>query len=480
MNIESTPLLTLLPKSAALYCVRSQRYWTLDDIHAEVTARIARFAAMGLARGAWVAIGHEDAIDYLLELFSAWAYGLCAVAVNPRLPDEERSNLCQNIPVDAWLGTHDFCLSQRRTSQTNNRTSPDLAPPALIMMSSGTTGRPKGIAHTFGSLRARTALNIAEIGVPSLERSLCVLPVHFGHGLIGNCLTPLLAGGTLHVWSSPDLSELRVLGEVIDRYKITFMSSVPSFWRLAMRVSPRPHKPMRRVHIGSAPLSRDQWHTIADWTGTQSVFNMYGMTETANWIGGGALSEARGRDGFVGRCWGGALRVLNAKGVMVEKGEGEVLIQSPSMMAGYWDDPDSTRAAFLDGWFRTGDIGQLDKQGALTLVGRIKSEINYAGIKIQAEEIDILLERHPDIIEACAFSLPDVVAGECVAAAVVMAEGVQMDAETIKAWCRARVRAEAVPVHLFALPQLPRNDRGKLQRAEAQSAIKRLLSEQKS
>ena len=116
-----------------------------------------------------------------------------------------------------------------------------------------------------------------------------MLPAFFGHGLIGNCLTALAAGGALHVWTGPDVAELQRPVRFLDRERITFMSSVPSFWKIAMRMSGGPKRPLARVHVGSAPLSLEFWTEISRWVGTTRVFNMYGMTETANWIGGASL-----------------------------------------------------------------------------------------------------------------------------------------------------------------------------------------------
>ena len=86
------------------------------------------------------------------------------------------------------------------------------------------------------------------------------------------------------------------------------MSSVPSFWKIAMRMSDGPKRPLARVHVGSAPLSLEFWKEISRWVGTTRVFNMYGMTETANWIGGASLEDPGAGDGLVGRAWGGSLR----------------------------------------------------------------------------------------------------------------------------------------------------------------------------
>lgn len=455
----------MLPATATLVDVRTSTVLDADSIQRRVSEKAAELSRNGITPGAPAVVAETNPVDYLIASFACWEVGLVAVAVNPGLRPEECENVLQATGASLWLGP------RRPSPAASGITEPTplrLDDPALILMTSGTTGRPKGIVHSVRSLLARTSLNIAEISPQVLRETLCVLPVFFGHGLIGNVLTPLLAGGRVHLWPSPALNELTGLAAYVNAHRISFMSSVPSFWKLALRVSARPEPVLERVHVGSAPLSIEHWRAIAEWCGTRRVFNMFGMTETANWIGGGSLDEAEARDGYVGRLWGGSVAIASVDG-----GRGEVLVQSPSMMLGYWQRPDLDEAAFANGWFRTGDIGELDGQGNLTLVGRSKSEINRGGIKIQAEEIDMLLERHEAITEACAFGIPDAIAGEAVAAAIVLADGAPFDPEALKAWCRARVRDEAVPSRLFAVTAIPRNDRGKIVRADVRAMVER-------
>ena len=389
-----------------------------------------------------------------------------AVAVNPRLQPSERATVTAATGATHWI---DGPVADA-PSPADDRALPRDAP-ALILMTSGTTGRPKGIVHSQAALLARAELNIAAIGSSTLAESLCVLPVFFGHGLIGNVLTPLLAGGRVHLWPTPDLRELPGLGALIVERGIGFMSSVPSFWKLALRLSPPPARPLRRVHVGSAPLGLALWRDIAAWAGTDQVFNMFGMTETANWIAGGSLAEAGDRDGYVGAAWGGELAVRADDGSVSTVGRGEALVRSPSIMRGYFERPDLDAEAFVGHWFRTGDIGELGADGCLTLVGRIKTEINRGGIKVLAEEVDMLLERHPDIAEACAFGVADAAAGEAVGAAIVLRSGCSFDPEAVKAWCRGEARSEAVPSQLWAVEAIPRNDRGKIVRADVRRLV---------
>jgi len=454
----------MLPATATLIDVRTGMALDAEGIRRRTGEKAAELSRLGVVSGGRVVVAETGPLDYLIAIFACWEAGLIAVAVNPGLRPEECENVLETTGASLWLGP------QRPRGDATGTSEPSplrLDDPALILMTSGTTGRPKGIVHSVRALFARASLNIAEIGRDVLRETICVLPVFFGHGLIGNVLTPLLAGGRVHLWPGPVLGELAGFGNYVTANRISFMSSVPSFWKIALRVSAPPAPVLERVHVGSAPLSIEHWRAIADWCGTRRVFNMFGMTETANWIGGGSLDAAEARDGFVGRLWGGSVAIADGGR------RGEVLVQSPSMMLGYWQRPDLDAAAFSNGWFRTGDIGELNAQGNLILVGRSKSEINRGGIKIQAEEIDMLLERHEAIVEACAFGIPDAIAGEAVAAAIVLAEGASFDPEALKAWCRTRVRDEAVPSRLFAVAAIPRNDRGKIVRADVRAMVER-------
>ena len=469
MTYSLAPLVGRIPPAATLVSTRTERQLAATQLVEAVLAEAGTLGRLGIAHGGRVVVAHADPLDFLVSLFAAWQAGLVAVGVNPKLSAVEQDNVIATAGASAWLG------ELRTTLPTFAPVDAEPAPlgpdePALILMTSGTTGRPKGIALSQAALLARIMHNFAaipELPVPTL----CVLPVFFGHGLIGNVLTPLLAGATVHLWPTPDAGELRAFGAYLDRHGIGFMSSVPAFWKLALRFATPPARPLQRVHIGSAPLSREHWEDIARFAGTRNVFNMFGMTETANWIAGGALDEPGADAGYVGAAWGGDLAVLGDDNGIAPSGRGEVLVRSPSIMQGYWQRPDLDAEAFLGTWFRTGDIGDLDAGGRLTLVGRIKTEINRGGIKVQAEEVDLLLERHGDIAEACAFGLPDPIAGELVAAAIVLKPGAAFDPEAIKAWCRTMARPDAVPARLFALDAIPRNERGKLVRADVRRLV---------
>jgi acyl-CoA synthetase (AMP-forming)/AMP-acid ligase II len=260
------------------------------------------------------------------------------------------------------------------------------------------------------------------------------------------------------------------LSRMIDEHGITFMSSVPALWRLALKLGKPPsNNSLLCVHIGSAPLSAGLWSDVVAWSRAE-VVNCYGMTETANWIAGASSKTDGIEDGLVGKMWGGAAAVMNDRG-LAPTGEGEIVLQSPSLMSGYFRRPDLTGAVVHDGWFHTGDRGSVDNGGNMRITGRIKDEINRAGFKVQPAEIDRLLESHPAVAEACAFGVADPVGGEAVAAAVRLVAGAVETAEGLRAWCRERLRREAIPERWFIVNDLPHNARGKIDR----DAVRRML-----
>jgi hypothetical protein len=187
-------------------------------------------------------------------------------------------------------------------------------------------------------------------------------------------------------------------------------------------------------------------------------------TETANWIGGASAADHAPEDGLLGGAWGGQVAVRGDDGLPRARGEGEILVQTPSLMNGYYRRADLTAEVLQAGWYHTGDTGRIGDGGLLYLTGRNKYMINRAGIKVYPEELDLLLERHPDVLEACAFAAADAVSGESVAAAVRLRDGADTDAAALQAWVRARIRPEAVPGRMFPMAEIRRTDRGKLNR----------------
>lgn len=425
------------------------------------------FAQTGSKPGAIVVISHGGTANFFIDLFAVWLTGATAACLDPTLTESELLNVIEFCkPVIVVRGNAD--------TQTLGSQKPDLKDSldnaALLLFTSGTTGAPKGVALSFRAVLARLSLNRYEIGDDALRSALVTLPTHFGHGLIGNALTPLWSGGTVTLVPR-GLPLAQSLGNIIDEHAISFMSSVPSLWQMALRMSAKPnHASLKRVHVGSAPLSAVLWTRIADWCGCE-VVNCYGITETANWIGGASTRHFKPVDGLIGRPWGGTAAVRDEAGNIHLSGAGEILVQTPSLMMGYHERPDLTAAVLKDGWYATGDLGEVDATGCVRLTGRAKDEINRAGFKIQPAEIDMLLERHEEIAEACVFSIPDPISGEIVAAAVRLAPNAKADAKILREWCLKHLRREAAPERWFIVDEIPKTSRGKVSRDAVRKAL---------
>jgi oxalate---CoA ligase len=452
--------------------------WDAATLDREVGRRAAALSRESIGRGSLVAIAHDGSARFFADLLAIWTVGATAACLDRSLTPPEFKTLI-DFMVPATILVDDEALpavdvpalrlaGTPQASAAAHDSEPD--DPALILFTSGTTGAPKGVVLSFRALLARWSLNVTAIGEQALARTLVTLPTHFGHGLIGNALTPLLNGGTI-VLHPRGMELAQNLGRLIDAHDITFLSSVPALWSLALKLGEPPaNGSLVRVHVGSAPLSAKLWADIVGWSRAE-VVNCYGMTETANWIAGASSTEGI-KDGLVGKVWGGAAAVIDDRGARRETGEGEIVLQSPSLMAGYFRRPDLTAQVMRDGWFYTGDRGVIDRAGNIRITGRIKDEINRAGFKVQPAEIDALLEAHPAVSRACVFGIADAASGESVAAAIVLADGASADAETLRGWCESRLRREAVPERWFFMRELPHNARGKIDREAVRMSLK--------
>jgi len=453
---------------------------TSEWLASQVGHRSQMLRSHGVGKGDKVLIRHGGTAEFFADLFSCWEVGACVACLNPGLTDAELRNIVNFIKPKLLIQREhqefangvDIAVLSCEGGSSNETcivaAQPDcgcLDDEALILFTSGTTGTPKGVVHTFRSLVARIALNQAFMDDGALVSTLCPLPTHFGHGLIGNCLTALFAGSELILMKPGDMRATTELGKTIDTYDVTFISSVPAMWKIVTKVALSPKKSsLIRVHVGSAPLSGSLWKDIINWCGIDNVVNMYGITEAANWIAGASARDDEIQDGLIGKMWGGSAAVLTEDGDICSCGKGELLIQTPSVMKGYYKLPEQTTEAVSSGWLYTGDAGRIEPDGTMRLTGRRKFEINRAGIKVHPEDIDMLLETHPAVREACAFGIEDDLAGQIVGVAVSFVPSEQIHIDALRQWCTERLVREKVPERWFALEEIPKTDRGKVNR----------------
>ena len=333
---------------------------------------------------------------------------------------------------------------------------------ALLLHTSGTTSRPKGVPLTHTNV-LRSALNIAShYALTSADRSLVVMPLFHGHGLIGAALATLASGGAAIV--PPRFSASQFWG-LFRKHGATWYSAVPTIHEVLLERADRdgaPDRGARFIRSCSAALAPAVLANLEKRFGAP-VLEAYGLTEAAHQVASNPLPPRPHKPGTVGFGTGVELAIIDETGRHLPANRpGEVVVRGPDVMRGYRNDPKATAAVFIDGWLRTEDAGVLDDDGYLALTGRIKELINRGGEKIAPAEIDDVLLEHPAVAEAAAFGVPDAKYGEEVWAAVVL-KG-DSDAERLQAFCRTRLADFKVPKVIRIVSALPKNETGKIER----------------
>jgi oxalate---CoA ligase len=333
---------------------------------------------------------------------------------------------------------------------------------ALLLHTSGTTSKPKTVPIRQRNLVASTGAVAETYGLTSEDVTMCVMPLFHVHGLVATVLATLSTGGTVVL---PRFRPSAFWGDVAAT-GATWYTAVPTIHqRLVERIeSPAdlPGHKLRFVRSCSAPLPVPLWERYEGLVGVP-LLEAYGMTEAAHQMASNPLPPGERRPRTVGRATGVEIAALDENWQPVGAGEeGEVSVRGASVVDEYLDNPAATAAAFRDGWFRTGDVGQLSDDGYLTLVGRLKELINRAGEKISPYEVEDVLLTHPAVAEAAAYPEPDEKYGEQVGVVVVLRG--EATPKELSAHCADRLAAFKRPARVTILPEIPKGPTGKIQR----------------
>lgn len=338
--------------------------------------------------------------------------------------------------------------------------------PAILIYTSGTTGQPKGAILTQRNL-IQDAKNIIEIWEITERDVLChALPLFHIHGLCFALHTSLIAGVKMVMCDefSPD-TVIDILSCQEGELACTVFMGVPAMYsRMIKRMGGEKGDfcHIRLLASGSAPLLPKDFERIKEVFGKEPV-EREGMSET----GMNFSNPLRGmkKSGSIGIPLPNVeVRIVNPKTLRdVEPGKvGEIWLMGPNVSPAYWRKPLETQASFVNGWFRTGDLGKKDGDGYYYITDRLKHIIISGGENISPKEIESAINHHQKVLESCVVGVPDEKWGEKVVAAVVSKPGVALTAQEIKDHCRQQLLAWKCPKEVFFLRELPRNKMGKV------------------
>lgn len=344
---------------------------------------------------------------------------------------------------------------------------------ALIQYTSGTTGMPKGAMITHSNILANTKGGTAWSGIRSDDVHLAVLPYFHVTGMVHSMAGPLFTGGTTVILSRFDL---QALVQAISEYRVSCWVSIATM-NIALVNYPDLHKyrvdSLRRCTSGGAPIPLEVLNRFKSLTGSTLVEG-YGLSETISQVTVNPVDHAK--MGTVGiPVYDVDLRIMSLEDPNVEVPlgqEGELVFKGPQIMKGYWQRPEATAEVLHDGWFRTGDIGRMDEDGFITIVGRAKELIKASGFSVFPAEIEDFLYKHEAVHEAAVVGVPDPYRGETIKAYVVLKPGYEgkVTEEALIAWGREHMAVYKAPRMVEIRQSLPRTGSGKI--------LKRVLAEE--
>ncbi|MBX7212333.1 MAG: acyl-CoA synthetase [Verrucomicrobiaceae bacterium] len=424
--------------------------------------------------------------EYTASQWAVWRAGgiklpICLSATEPEweyaLTDSQAgiviadaANAAKIAPLCARLGVRLVNVSEISGDASKALPDIDVNRRAMILYTSGTTSKPKGVVTTHANIQAQIESLVQAWEWRADDRIPMFLPLHHIHGIINITGCALWSGALIEPFPRFDV------GAILERVRAdayTLFMAVPTIYvKLIQAIEAASaddraaivtgFKKMRLMVSGSAALPasvHEQWTVL---TG-QELLERYGMTEIGMAISN--LYRGERRPGSVGAPLPGVEVRLKAETGPVITGEdepGEIQVRGPGVFQAYWNRPEATAETFEDGWFRTGDMAVLER-GYYRIMGRLSVDIiKSGGYKLSALEIEAALLEHPLIAEVAVIGLPDDTWGEAVTAVVVLKRDATLELASLRDWCKGRLSVYKIPQRLRIVSELPRNAMGKV------------------
>ncbi len=445
-----------------------------------VAHRAGALAALGVGRGDRVVVQVEKSIENVLVYLATMKLGAIYVPLNTAYTSRELQYFitdaepCVVVVEPGLVSTVERSLDVRAhittlTSLANTGAAPMMGTAdvqgrdlAVIVYTSGTTGRSKGAMLSHDNLRSNAEVLIESWAFGAEDVLLHALPLYHVHGLFVALHCALLSGARIRLLTRFDAAEVHAAL----RGASVFMG-VPTYYTrlLALPDFPASGIALRLWISGSAPLLVETFDAFEQRTG-QRILERYGMSE-AGMITSNPLHGAR-VPGTVGRALPGVrLRVRKSDGTIAAAGEPGVLeIHGPNVFSGYWRNPEKTQESFTDdGYFITGDVASQSDSGILTIVGRDKDMIISGGLNVYPIEVEAELDQQTGVRESAVIGVPHPDYGEAVVAVIDGDAAIASESELIGA-LKERLAAFKVPKRVILIDELPRNAMGKVQKSE--------------
>ncbi len=489
----------------------SKGSWSYGQVDGKSEALAAALSQFGVEAGDRIALVLPSCPEFVIALFAAARLGAVVVPLNPRLTTSELQymlrhseavcavtiervgdteflqvfeDLLPTLPELQYLvtvGDEDLWYDDRifqfedLLSSGSGRDYPapeiDASSDAFALVyTSGTTGKPKGVELSHRNLTATAAGTASALGMSSEDIVVGISSLFHVFALVQGLLSTLLSGASLVLDEDDDSSD-SVLDSV-ERHGATVYFGVPTRFIMALRglvPSARDLSSLRLVIVAGAPTSDDLVERFRTGLGAE-VRVAYSLTEASSTVCVSRAEDTEEKKTYtVGRPLPDTeLRILEQDGSELPvESVGEIAIKGPGVMLGYYRQPRRTEEVFdSDGFLRTGDLGMLDEDGFLHLVGRRKEVIIRSGFNVYPREVESRLEAHPAVQEAAVVGITDPLLGEAICACIVPIEGAIVTETEIVDWCRETLSQSKIPDQVRFLDSFPRTGTGKIRRVE--------------
>ena len=372
-----------------------------------------------------------------------------------------------SIPVvEAVVGDNDPAGAFRLFKAEADATPAGADNEALVLHTSGTTSRPKVVPLMQRNIMASARNIAASLELTNSDHCLNIMPLFHIHGLIAVLATSMSKGAS--VCCTGGFNALKFLDQAREE-KISWYSGVPTMHQAILLRAKRQADSakglgLRLIRSSSASLPPAVFEELND-VFECPVIEAYGMTEAAHQMTSNPLGNGKQKAGFVGIATSPEVCIMDQEGNRLNgDAEGEVCIRGDNVTPGYENNPAANESSFTSGWFRTGDQGFFDGDGYLKITGRLKEIINRGGEKVSPLEVDNVLMEHPAIQQVVTFAVADRMLGEEIGAAVVLADGGELDAAGLRAYAETHLAKFKIPKHIVFLDEIPKGATGKLQR----------------